>query len=80
VSLTGPGGLLKQQAKTVIETAPNQELTEHLGHDKHAPAGNEAGHVRNGTQPKTVLTESTGQVGIEVPGGGCRRPAEAGGR
>jgi putative transposase len=23
--------------------------------------------VRNGTRPKTVLTESTGQVGIEVP-------------
>jgi putative transposase len=46
VSLTGPDGLLKQETKTVLETALNQELTEHLGHDKHGPAGNEAGNVR----------------------------------
>ena len=67
LSLTGPGGLLKQLTKTVLETALNQELTEHLGHDKHGPAGNEAGNVRNGTRPKTVLTEGSGQVGVEVP-------------
>jgi putative transposase len=67
VSLTGPDGLLKQLTKAVLETALNQELTEHLGHDKHDPAGNEAGNVRNGTRPKTVLTEGTGQVGIDVP-------------
>jgi transposase-like protein len=42
-------------------------MTEHLGHDKHAPAGNETGNVRNGARPKTVLTQSTGEVGIEVP-------------
>jgi putative transposase len=57
----------------VLETALNQELTEHIGHDKHAPAGNEAGNVRNGTRPKTVLTESSGQVGIDVPGTGIAR-------
>ncbi len=34
VSLTGPGGLLKQLTKTVLETALNQELTEHLGHER----------------------------------------------
>jgi transposase-like protein len=67
LSLTGPDGLLKQLTKTVLETALNQEMTEHLGHDKHGPAGNEAGNVRNGSRPKTVLTEATGQVGIEVP-------------
>ena len=67
LSLTGPDGLLKQLTKTVLETALNQELTEHLGHDKHGPAGNEAGNVRNGTRPKTVLTEGSGQVGVEVP-------------
>jgi putative transposase len=65
VSLTGPDGLLKQLTKTVLETALDQELTEHLGHEKHGPA--ETGNVRNGTRPKTVLTESSGQVGIEVP-------------
>jgi transposase-like protein len=51
----------------VIETALDQELTEHLGHEKNTPAGNETGNVRNGSRPKTVLTEGTGQVGIEVP-------------
>jgi transposase-like protein len=67
VSLTGPDGLLKQLAKTVIETALDQEMTEHLGHEKNGPVVNEAGNIRNGTRPKTVLTESTGEVGIEVP-------------
>ena len=67
LSLTGPDGLLKQLTKTVLETALNQEMTEHLGHDKHALAGNETGNVRNGTRAKTVLTEGSGQVGIEVP-------------
>src|SRR6202162_6559369 len=67
LSLTGPDGLLKQLTKTVLETALNQELSEHLGHEKHGAAGNEAGNVRNGTRVKTVLTESTGEVGVEVP-------------
>jgi putative transposase len=67
VSLTGPDGLLKQLAKTVLGTALSQEMTGHLGHDKHAPAGNETGNVRNGTRPKTVLTEASGQVPIEAP-------------
>jgi putative transposase len=67
LSLTGPDGLLKQLTKTVLETALNQELTQRLGHDTHGPAGNESGNVRNGTRPKAVLTEGSGQVGIEVP-------------
>jgi putative transposase len=66
LSLTGPDGLLKQLTKTVLETALNQELTEHLGHEKHGQPA-ESGNVRNGTRPKTVLTESTGQVQLEVP-------------
>jgi len=45
--------------KVVFETALDQEMTEHLGHEKNTPAGNEAGNVRNGARPKTVLTEGT---------------------
>lgn len=30
LSLTGPDGLLKQLTKTVIETALDEEMTEHL--------------------------------------------------
>jgi transposase-like protein len=67
LSLTGPDGLLKQLTKAVLETALDQELTEHLGHEKNGQVVNETGNVRNGTRPKTVLTEGTGQVGIEVP-------------
>ena len=67
LSLTGPDGLLKQLTKTVLETALNEEMTEHLGHEKHGRPDPETGNVRNGTRAKTVLTEATGQVQIEVP-------------
>jgi putative transposase len=67
LSLTGPDGLLKQLTKTVIETALSEEMTEHLGYEKHDPAGAGTGNVRNGTRGKTVLTEASGQVEIEVP-------------
>ena len=66
-SLTGPDGLLKRLTRTVLETALHEEITEHLGHEKHAPACSETGNVRNGTRAKTVLTEATGQVQIDVP-------------
>jgi transposase-like protein len=67
LSLTGPDGLLKQLTKAVLESALNEEMTEHLGHAKHGPPIGETGNIRNGTRPKTVLTESTGHVEIDVP-------------
>ena len=68
MSLTGPDGLLKQFTKSVLETALNEEMTEHLGHEKNrAPGDRDSANVRNGTRPKTVLTEATGHVEIEVP-------------
>ena len=67
LSLTGPDGLLKQLTKTVLETALNEEITEHLGYTKHDPAGAGSGNVRNGSRAKTVLTEVSGQVEIDVP-------------
>jgi transposase-like protein len=67
LSLTGPDGLMKQLTKSVLDTALNEELTEHLGYAKGARAGSESGNVRNGSRPKTVATENTGQVEIEVP-------------
>ena len=43
LSLTGPDGLLKQFTKSVLETALNEEMTEHLGHEKHrAPEDRES--------------------------------------
>jgi len=67
LALTGPDGLLKALTKTVLETALSEDLTEHLGYDKHDPAGQGLGNIRNGTRPKTVLTDTTGSVTIEVP-------------
>jgi putative transposase len=70
LSLTGPDGLLKQLTKTVPETALNEEITEHLGQEENGQVGSKTGNVRNGTRAKTVLTEATGQVQIDVPGTG----------
>jgi putative transposase len=67
LSLTGPDGLLKQLTKAVLETALNEEMTEHLGYAKNDPAGAGSGNVRNGARSKTVLTEASGHVEIEVP-------------
>ena len=67
LALTGPNGLLKQLTKTVIETALNEEMTEHLGYEKNDPAGRESGNIRNGTREKTILTDSVGSIGIGVP-------------
>jgi transposase-like protein len=51
----------------VLETALNEEMTEHLGYEKHDPTGAGSGNIRNGTRAKTVLTEATGNVDIDVP-------------
>src|ERR1700733_2468137 len=66
VELVGPNGLLNQLTKNVLETALDAEMAEHLGYDKHDPAGRGSGNSRNGTRAKTVLTE-IGPVEIEVP-------------
>lgn len=64
VSLVGPGGLLGNLTKTVLETALEAEMTEHLGYEKHGAS--EGDNARNGTRSKTVLTE-VGAVQVDVP-------------
>ena len=66
IELVGPDGLLGQLTKNVLETALDAEMAEHLGYEKHDPAGRGSGNSRNGTRAKTVLTE-IGPVEIEVP-------------
>jgi hypothetical protein len=39
VELLGPDGLLSQVTKAVLERALAEEMTGHLGYDKHDPAG-----------------------------------------
>lgn len=66
VDLVGPGGLLTGLTKTVLETALEEELADHLGYDKHDPLGRNGQNSRNGTRSKTVLTD-VGPVELEVP-------------
>jgi putative transposase len=66
VSLVGPGGLLAGLTKTVLESALDGELTEHLGYDPYEVAGHHSGNSRNGIRKKTVLTE-IGPIELEVP-------------
>ena len=60
--MTGPAGLLKALTKTVIETAFEEEMAEHLGYDKHDPVGRNRGDSRNGNVPKRFdrLCEAAG--------------------
>jgi transposase-like protein len=67
VALTGPDGLLKALTRTVIETALDEEMSEHLGYDKGDPSGRNRGNSRNGKRSKTVITDNAGAVQVEVP-------------
>src|SRR3954463_9977074 len=68
LELTGPDGLLKLFTKNVLETALNEEMTEHLGHAKNqAEAGRESTNARNGARSKTVVSDAAGEVCIDVP-------------
>src|SRR5215472_11384862 len=64
--LLGPDGLLSQVTKAVLERALAEEMTGHLGYEKHDPAGRGSGNSRNGMTPKTVLTD-VGAVDLAVP-------------
>jgi putative transposase len=64
--LIGETGLLKQLTKALMERALNAELTEHLGYEKHDPAGYNSGNSRNGATPKTVQGEF-GEIVVETP-------------
>jgi len=64
--LIGENGLLKQLTKALVERALQAEMSEHLGHDKHAPVTNPSGNARNGKSRKTLKGEF-GELPIEVP-------------
>jgi putative transposase len=53
--------------KQGIEQMLNAEMEEHLGYAKHDISGNNSGNSRNGTFPKTVITENVGEVVLNIP-------------
>src|SRR5262249_56975765 len=57
---------MRRFKKALIERALGAELTHHLGYPAGAVPSEEVGNKRNGSTPKTVLTDD-GEVAIGVP-------------
>jgi putative transposase len=65
--IVGPGGLLSQLTKRLVERALEVELTDHLGYEPHREPPGGAGNTRNGNSaPKRLQTEH-GPVEIRTP-------------
>jgi putative transposase len=64
--IIGEEGLLKQLTKALLERAMQAEMTEHLGYEKHDPAGHNSGNSRNGLTTKT-LKGDFGELPLETP-------------
>ncbi len=64
--IVGPGGLLAELTRRLVERAMAGELTSHLGYEPHAEPPGGVGNTRNGSTPKTLQT-AHGPVRIERP-------------
>src|SRR5437762_4551981 len=64
--IVGPGGVLAQLTKRLVERALSAELTEHLGYEPHQEPPGGTDNTRNGSTPKTLATEH-GSVRIDTP-------------
>jgi putative transposase len=64
--IAGPGGLLAQLTKRLVERAMEVELTDHLGYEPHAEPPGGVGNTRNGTSSKRLVGEH-GEVQIDAP-------------
>ena len=60
------GDLTQQLMKMAVEAALGAELDDHLGYDKHDPAGRGSGNSRNGTSSKRLKGQH-GEVEIDAP-------------
>jgi len=63
--IAGKGGILAQLTKRLVERAMDAELTEHVGYEPHCEPPGGGANQRNGTSPKTLITEH-GKVPIEA--------------
>lgn len=64
--IAGPGGLLAQLTRRLVERAMEVELTDHVGYEPHAEPPGGTGNTRNGTTSKRLVTEH-GEVQIDAP-------------
>jgi putative transposase len=67
LQLTGEGGLLQQLTKRLLESALEGEVTDHLGYDRHDPAGKNGGNSRNGTRHKRRTLTKGGKAVRQEP-------------
>ena len=66
LELLGPDGILTELTSRIMNRAMQAELTDHLGYEAGDSAGRGSGNNRNGTSPKTVLTDA-GAIPVSVP-------------
>ena len=66
LELLGPEGVLTELTSRIMNRALEVEMTQHLGYEKGDTTGWGSGNVRNGSYPKTVMTDAGG-VPIQVP-------------
>src|SRR5690349_17662065 len=64
--IIGENGLLKELTKAILERALEAEMTDHLGYEKHDPAGHHRGNTRNGKSRKNLKGEF-GELELETP-------------
>ena len=64
--IAGPGGLLADLTKRLLERAMEVELTDHLGYEPHQEPPGGAENQRNGSTGKTLMTEH-GPVALDTP-------------
>ncbi|MFZ0388625.1 MAG: transposase [Solirubrobacteraceae bacterium] len=64
--IAGPGGLLSQLTKRLVERAMEVELTDHLGYEPHQEPPGGTGNTRNGSTLERLITEH-GEVAIDTP-------------
>ena len=64
--IVGPGGLLADLTRRLVERALSAELTDHLGYEPHHEPPGGTDNTRNGTTSKSLVTEH-GRVAIRAP-------------
>lgn len=66
IELAGENGLLTRMVRQVLQTGLNAELDDHVGYQPFAVEGRGSGNSRNGSYPKTVITD-IGPVEVQMP-------------
>lgn len=64
--LFGADGIVKQISKRFMERLLQEEMSAHLGYDKHSVEGHNSGNSRNGKTSKTIKT-GNGDIEVAVP-------------